>query len=122
MPKNEVDGLITDQEKLRRKEERREQVLDRLWELAKLSPEITRNSITGQVKAIQMIVAIEGMIPDRRSASSEKSSAPIVDRGEPSLADRISPSQTTSWAPDAFDSAPGARVPFSMKNPFGLRR
>jgi len=50
----------------------REQVLDRLWELASLGPEITRGSITGQVKAISMIVAIEGLIPDRRAGSAEK--------------------------------------------------
>jgi hypothetical protein len=62
-------------ERLRRHEQRREQVLDRLWELAKLSPEMTRNSITGQVKAISMIVAIEGLIPDRRARSAEKKSA-----------------------------------------------
>ena len=80
MPKNEVTDLITDQEaveKHRRKEERREQILDRLWELAKLSPEMTRNSITGQVKALSMIAAIEGFIPGRRAAASaEKKSAP----------------------------------------------
>src|SRR5580700_6619495 len=35
----------------------REQVLDRLWEIAHLSPEMTRGSITGQVKALSMIVA-----------------------------------------------------------------
>jgi hypothetical protein len=52
----------------------REQVLDRLWELASLGPEITRGSITGQVKAMSMIVAIEGLIPDRRAA--EKNPAP----------------------------------------------
>ena len=59
--------LDQESEKLRRKEQRREQVLDRLWEIAKLSPEMTRGSITGQVKAISMIVAIEGLIPDRRA-------------------------------------------------------
>ncbi|MGB8535956.1 MAG: hypothetical protein WCD57_06050, partial [Acidobacteriaceae bacterium] len=63
-------------EKQRRKEERREQVLDRLWELAAMAPETTRGSITGQVKAIQMIVAIEGFIPDRRATASDKKSAP----------------------------------------------
>jgi hypothetical protein len=70
--------LHQEAEKLRRKEQRREQVLDRLWEIAKLSPEMTRNSITGQVKAISMIVAIEGLIPDRRAGSSEnKSTSPL---------------------------------------------
>jgi hypothetical protein len=44
----------------------RDQILDRLWELATLSPEATRGSITGQMKALAMIVAIEGLIPDRR--------------------------------------------------------
>src|SRR3981081_4426141 len=52
-------------ERQRRQELRREQVLDRLWEIAKMSPEMTRGSITGQVKAIWMIVAIEGLFPDR---------------------------------------------------------
>jgi hypothetical protein len=86
MPKNEVSNLITEQvldqesdlsrlaaERLRRQELRREQVLDRLWEISKMSPEMTRGSITGQVKALAMIVAIEGLIPDRRA---EKKSAP----------------------------------------------
>ena len=54
----------------------REQVLARLWEIANLSPEMTRSSITGQVKALAMIVAIEGLIPDHRAVSSEKKSAP----------------------------------------------
>jgi hypothetical protein len=53
----------------------REQVLDRLWELASLGPEITRGSITGQVKAMSMIVAIEGLIPDRRAGAAEKNPA-----------------------------------------------
>jgi hypothetical protein len=39
-------------ERQRRQELRREQVLDRLWEIAKMSPEMTRGSITGQVKAL----------------------------------------------------------------------
>jgi hypothetical protein len=59
----------------------REQVLARLWEIANLSSEMTRGSITGQVKALSMIIAIEGLIPDRRAAdrlsvSSEKKSSP----------------------------------------------
>src|SRR5277367_1970003 len=54
----------------------REQVLNRLWEIANLSPELTRGSVTGQVKALSMIVAMENFIPDRRAISSEKKSAP----------------------------------------------
>jgi hypothetical protein len=49
----------------------REQVLARLWEIANLSPEATRNSITGQVKALSMIVAIEGLIPDRKEKPAD---------------------------------------------------
>jgi hypothetical protein len=48
----------------------RDQILARLWELATLSHEATRGSIAGQIKALTMIVAIEGLIPDRRSSPS----------------------------------------------------
>jgi hypothetical protein len=46
----------------------RDQILARLWEIANLDPERTRNSMSSQVKALSMIVAIEGLIPDRHSA------------------------------------------------------
>jgi hypothetical protein len=55
----------------------REQVLARLWAIANLPPEMTRSSITGQVKALSIIVAIEGLIPDRRAGSSDNKSAPL---------------------------------------------
>jgi hypothetical protein len=41
----------------------RDQILARLWELATLSHEATRGIIAGQIKALSMIVAIEGLIP-----------------------------------------------------------
>jgi hypothetical protein len=44
----------------------RDQILARLWDLATLSHEVTRGTIAGQIKALSMIVAIEGLIPDRR--------------------------------------------------------
>jgi hypothetical protein len=50
----------------------REQVLARLWEIANLSPEMTRGSITGQVKALAMIVAMQNFVPDRRAVVAEK--------------------------------------------------
>jgi hypothetical protein len=59
----EVDGL-------RQLNLGRDQILTRLWELANLSHEVTRGSIAGQIKALTMIVAIEGLIPDRRSSPS----------------------------------------------------
>jgi hypothetical protein len=54
----------------------REQVLGRLWEIAHLNPQMTRGSVTGQVKALSMIVAILDLIPDRRAVSSQKKSPP----------------------------------------------
>ena len=59
----------------------REQVLTRLWELANLSSDMTRGSITGQVKALAMIIAMENFIPngravDRLAISSEEKSPP----------------------------------------------
>jgi hypothetical protein len=68
--------LDQESERLRRQGLRREQVLDRLWEIAKMSAEMTRGSITGQVKALSMIVAIEGLIPDRRAGASDNKSTP----------------------------------------------
>jgi len=58
----------------------RDQVLARLWELANLSHEVTRGIIAGQIKALAMIVAIEGLIPTRRFSSPEtQPKAPPVD-------------------------------------------
>jgi hypothetical protein len=56
----------------------RDQVLTRLWELANLSHEVTRGSIAGQIKAVSMIVAIEGLIPGRPSPSATQPTAPPV--------------------------------------------
>jgi hypothetical protein len=65
-------------EEMHRRNLDREKVLDRLWEIANLSPDMTRGSITGQVKALSMIVAMQNFIPDRRAVSSQKSpAAPI---------------------------------------------
>jgi hypothetical protein len=57
----------------------RDQILTRLWELATLSHEVTRGTIAGQIKAMAMIVAIEGLIPDRRlSPSGTHPAAPPI--------------------------------------------
>jgi hypothetical protein len=65
----EVEGL-------RRFSLDREQVLARLWQIANLGPETTRGSITGQVKALSMIVAMQSFIPDPRAVAAEKKSDP----------------------------------------------
>ena len=62
-------------EGLRKLSLEREQVLDRLWEIARLSPEMTRGSVTSQVKALSMIVAMQNFIPNRHAVSSVKKSA-----------------------------------------------
>jgi hypothetical protein len=58
----------------------RDEVLARLWELANLSHEVTRGIIAGQIRALSMIVAIEGLIPDRRlSPTKTQPTAPPVE-------------------------------------------
>jgi hypothetical protein len=68
-------------EGLRQRNGVREQVLTRLWEIAYMSPEMTRGSITGQIKVLSMIVAIEGLIPERvngrRAGSAESKLAAL---------------------------------------------
>jgi hypothetical protein len=112
----------------------REKVLDRLWEIANLGPEVTRGSINGQVKAISMIVAIENLIPNRTALSSDRKSAAV---SEPKLAplpvadlpSAPGPSRSTSaknliasevpkpYVP-LFNSVPDLGIPFPIKNPF----
>jgi hypothetical protein len=114
----------------------REQVLARLWEIANLSPYMTRGSITGQVKALSMIVSIQNLIPDRLAVSSQKKSltapapqiAPGSAAGAPTdpghhpstFGNRVSSSEAPPRPPyvPLFNSVPDLGVPFSIKNPF----
>ena len=80
--RNAVTEKLIDQEVegLRKLNLGRDQVLARLWELAKLSHEVTRGSIAGQIKALSMIIAIEGLIPGGRvSSAATQLTAPPVD-------------------------------------------
>jgi hypothetical protein len=82
-----VRERLVDQEAqgLRRLNLGRDQILARLWELANLSHEATRGTIAGQIKALSMIVAIEGLIPSgtmnarRLSPSGTQPAAPPID-------------------------------------------
>jgi hypothetical protein len=65
LPMQENQPVQPQAEEQRRQIISREQILARLWEIANLDPELTRNSVAGQIKAIAMIVSIEGLIPDR---------------------------------------------------------
>ncbi len=79
-----VNEKLVDQEAdgLRRLNLGRDQILTRLWELATLSHEATRGTIAGQIKALSMIVAIEGMVPGRRSSSfATQPAAPPLEPG-----------------------------------------
>src|ERR1700712_421804 len=73
-----VSGRLVDQEAegLRNLNVGRDQILARLWDLANLNPEATKGSMTGQIKALAMIIAIEGLIPDRRQPSVAAPPAP----------------------------------------------
>ena len=106
----------------------REQVLARLWEIANLSPEMTRGSITGQVKALSMIVAMQNLIPDRPAVdrlatSSEKKSSPAPD--QPPIyaaAWRRGPQQATTIQPPPDPPTPQEQegelgVPASLAAP-----
>jgi hypothetical protein len=77
MHKNEVnDPSEQDSEELHRFNLSRGRVLARLWEIANLAPEQTRNGMSAQVKALSMIIAIEGLIPDRRAVAAQSKPAP----------------------------------------------
>jgi hypothetical protein len=88
MPKNNVPAPITDRAtvqqqlveqntgELPRFNVGRDQILRRLWEIANMDPETTRSSMSAQVKAISMIVAIEGLIPDKRVVAAQNKSVP----------------------------------------------
>jgi hypothetical protein len=99
-----VDGL-------RRLNLDREQVLARLWEIANLSPEMTRGSVTGQVKALSMIVAMENFIPDRRAVSSEKKSPPTPTRPQIYSAAWLGKQQATSIHPQPNPAPPVPPAP-----------
>jgi hypothetical protein len=73
LPRQAVGQAV---EGIRRLSIEREQVLGRLWEIANLGPEMTRNSMTSQVKALSMIIAMENFIPDRKAISEKVSPTP----------------------------------------------
>ena len=107
----------------------RKQVLDRLWEIAKLSPEMTRNSVTGQVKALTMIIAMENFIPNRRAVSAQKKSDPALalgslaeaspnpGPGQSTVAHRFTRPETPVPYVPLLTSVPDLGVDFSPKKP-----
>ena len=111
-----VREKLVDQEadELRKLNFSRDQILNRLWELATLSHKATRGSIVGQMKALAMIAAIEGLIPGRRSSPSmTQPAAPPVEadiykaawlreqQHQPACEEPGDPSAATEPQPDA---------------------
>ena len=100
----------------------REQVLDRLWEIANLSPEKTRGSITGQVKALSMIVG-HGKLhpqPSRRSPREEirpcHHPAAKLNPQPVHLSQQAYPSKTPVPYVPLFNSVPDLGLDFPTKN------
>jgi hypothetical protein len=90
----------------------RERVLTRLWEIANMDPERTRNSVSAQMRALSMIVAIEALIPDRRSpAQNRPASQPLHPQSNTAAGLRDQQAKTTSPGPvheDGFGVAANA--------------
>jgi hypothetical protein len=89
----------------------REKVLNRLWEIATLSSEMTRNSITGQVKALSMIVAMLDLIPDRRAGSAQKEPAPTPANAKTNSATWSHGQQAETLDPPPNPASPVSPVP-----------
>ncbi len=108
------------EEEERRKNQWRQQVLDRLWEIASLPAEATRNSITGQLKALQMIVAMEGLIPDRRAGSAQRNSVPAHQIYPDAWTQQATTVDPQPGPPAAGEEAdPGVPEPTPAPNPAG---
>jgi hypothetical protein len=61
----------------RRLKQTRDRILTRLWEIADRDFEQTRGSASAQLKALALIAAIEGLIPNRR-AGNKPEQKPVV--------------------------------------------
>jgi hypothetical protein len=111
-------------EELRRLKQGRERLLARLWELADMDPEKTRNSLSAQIKALSMIAAIEGLIPGR---NMDRNMDRSMNRADSTQAKSpLPPTQPQEPRPDlvrgAAADAPLSPVPFSTeKKPDTLR-
>jgi len=77
-----------------------------------LSPEMTRGSVTGQVKALSMIVAMQNFIPDRRRAvSSETKPAPAPAKPQIYVAEWLREQQAKAIDPQQTPTQPVPPAP-----------
>jgi hypothetical protein len=106
-------------EELRRFNVSRDRVLTRLWQIADLAPEMTRGSASAQVKALSMIIAIEGLIPNRRAVSTPNK--PALPETAPFYVSEWMRNQQTAQAQEEVapepQSAPGADRPHPTPYP-----
>jgi hypothetical protein len=68
--------VLQESEGLRKLNVGRDKVLERLWELATLPPDVTRGNINGQLKAVAMFAAMGGLFPVAPAAQPEQPPAP----------------------------------------------
>lgn len=94
----------------------RDQILTRLWELANVKPEQTRGSITGQIKAMSMILAMEGFLPARRLSSHPAQLAPAP-KEQPAAAQVPDPAPPPKPATEAASPVQNHNQP-SQSSPF----
>ena len=64
--------VAEESEGLRRLNIGRDKVLERLWELATLPPDVTRGNINGQLKATAMFASFGGLFPEASAAHPEQ--------------------------------------------------
>jgi hypothetical protein len=85
----------------------RDQILARLWELAKMDPETTRGSMTGQIKALAMIIAIEGLVSAPMKAGRLAATATPPPAAPVSRANIVTPEWLGQGQPQAAGPLPG---------------
>ncbi len=102
-----LDAQLLQQEaaKAQRRDLCRERVLARLWKIADLETEKTRNSAAIQMKALAMIVALEELLPDRRAERSEKKPLPVVNVYQSAWI-REQEQKNAQASPDVTDDSP----------------
>jgi hypothetical protein len=118
-----VKAKLVDQEAegLRKLNMGRDQILTRLWDLATLSHEATRGTIAGQIKALSMIVAIEGLVPS--GVNARRFSPPAAPTVEPDSPDWLRKQQHQSASEEPGDpvaapkTQPAALIPHPDPGP-----
>src|ERR1700677_91944 len=68
--------VLEESEGLRKLNVGRDKVLELLWNLANLPPDVTRGNINGQLKAVAMFAAMGGLFTAASEAEPERASAP----------------------------------------------